>query len=410
MSNNQPQGREYPYGWVIVLITAIMTGISQGSMVNISVFLKPLAADMGWLRGETVFGYTAGALSAGLGGILMGYVSDRFSLRPVVIFASVVIGVTYLLFSRLTALWQFYLYFCLMGGFGAGALYVILNANVGNWFHQNKGLAIGLATAGQAMGQGVLPYISRLLITSIGWRGAYQAMGIAVLALLLPLSLLMRAPPGQAEAKRGAISGQEEKMPLPTDGIVAWLSVAIVLCCMTMAAPVVHLVALVQDRGIGEERAARVLLLMLLAGVVGRIVFGKLADRITGIRAYFIASLGQSALVFWFTQLTGFAAFSIMAMAFGFFSSAVMTCLLISVRELTPLHRRSSSIGIVVSFGWVGMGLGGYQGGLFFDLTGSYLVPFANAAGLGMANLLVVGLLIYTLIRKQAALVRLQKA
>ncbi len=56
----------------------------SGRIVSISVFLNPLAAEFGWLRGETAMAYLAGTFSLGLGGIVMGYLADRFSTRHLV--------------------------------------------------------------------------------------------------------------------------------------------------------------------------------------------------------------------------------------------------------------------------------------------------------------------------------------
>ena len=41
-------------------------------------------------------------------------------------------------------------------------------------------------------------------------------------------------------------------------------------------------------------------------------------------------------------------------------------------------------------FAWFGHAIGGYQGGLLFDLTGAYDTPYAVAAIAGVANLIVV--------------------
>lgn len=71
-----------------------------------------------------------------------------------------------------------------------------------------------------------------------------------------------------------------------------------------------------------------------------------------------------------------------------------------------PPHRqrRASAIGIVVLFAWVGHAVGGYQGGLFFDLTGDYTLTYANAALAGTINLIIVATLFLTVSRRQAAL------
>jgi len=48
---------------------------------------------------------------------------------------------------------------------------------------------------------------------------------------------------------------------------------------------------------------------------------------------------------------------------------------------------------VVSLLAWGGMGLGGYQGGYCFDLTGSYALSFLGAALAGVVNLAVIGAL-----------------
>ena len=79
--------------------------------------------------------------------------------------------------------------------------------------------------------------------------------------------------------------------------------------------------------------------------------------------------------------------------AFGLVFSGAMTAFILCAREYSPPQRTGLSIGIVMFFAWFGMALGGWQGGLFFDLCGSYGPSFANASAGGLANLLVLGLL-----------------
>jgi MFS family permease len=171
-----------------------------------------------------------------------------------------------------------------------------------------------------------------------------------------------------------------------------------------MGTAMVHAVAIAQDTGIDANKAAGVILLIYISGFFGRIVFGKLSDHIGGIRAYWLAAFGQTVLIFWFTQMQSLAGFYAHAIIFGFFMAGVMTGLIICVRELTPVHMRGMSNGIVVLLAWTGMGIGGYQAGFFFDLSGSYVIPYAIAAVTGVINLIVVGMLYIYFLRKRAVL------
>jgi predicted MFS family arabinose efflux permease len=157
----------------------------------------------------------------------------------------------------------------------------------------------------------------------------------------------------------------------------------------------VHLVPLGIDLGCSPQTAASLLLSLMVSGVVGRLFFGWLADRIGGLPAYFIASLAQTSVVFWFTQTKDIATLFQLSVLFGFGFAGVMTCLLICAREAAPLRMSGTAMAIVSTVAWIGMGLGSYQAGYFYDLTASYLLSYANAAIGGVMNLLVVAALFW---------------
>ena len=399
----KPESR---YAWLLVIVASVLMGMGAGALISISTFLKPISADFGWLRGETSFAYMAGAIAMGLGGIGMGYLSDRYSTRPVVVLGIFCLGGALLLLATQSALWQFYLYYGLLGGFGSSALDAPLLSNVGNWFSRNKGLALGLALAGRALGQGLVPFSAGLLIASYGWRDAYAILGIICVAGMLPLAFIVRNPPGLAQAKeasrRASAAEQQAAYPVPPKLAVAWLSGAGLFCCICMGTAMVHAVAIAEDAGIGAREAAGVILLIYLSGFFGRIAFGKLSDHIGGIRSYLLASFGQTVLIYWFTQMQSLAGFYVHVVVFGFFMSGVMTGLIVCVRELTPVHMRGTSIGIVFLVAWIGMGLGGYQAGFLFDWSGAYLISYAAAAAMGMVNVVIVGVL-YIYVRQRSA-------
>ena len=53
------------------------------------------------------------------------------------------------------------------------------------------------------------------------------------------------------------------------------------------------------------------------------------------------------------------------------------------------------AMAIVSLAGWIGMGLGSYQAGLFYDITANYLLSYGNAAIAGILNLVVVAALMW---------------
>lgn len=409
MNAHETQQSESRYGWVMVALAPVFLGLGSGYLISISVFLKPISAEFGWLRGETSLAYMVATFSLGVGGVVMGHLADRFSTRPVVVFGALSLGASALLLSNQSSLWEFYLYNCMLGGLGNAALFSPLLVNVGNWFDRNKGLAIGITTAAHALGQGLVIYLARHLISTFGWREAYLVLGLGALVLLLPLTMLIRdRRPRELPAPAGApgrgFGGSGAAAGIPTRKLTAWFSLAAIFCCICMASPIVHVVSLATDRGLNAAGAAYVLCVIMVMGVFGRIFFGKLADHLGGIPAYLLASAGQAATVFWFALSYAPLDFYSVAMLFGFAHSGVMTSLFFCVRELIPANRRGVSQGIIMMFASIGMGLGGAQGGFLFDLTGAYTLPFAVSAAAGLMNLgIVASLYFYLRGRRQAA-------
>jgi len=383
---------------VIVFAASAMLAVSMGLLVNgLSAFFLPLEAEFRATRADVALVNTAGLVGIALGGILVGMIADRTDIRRICVTAALVIGGGTLAAAWATSLTQLYVLFFLAGLLGGGALFAPLIAVVGSWFPAGAGLAIGIVSAGHGLGQGGVPFAAALLIDSLGWRGAMAVLGIATLALLLPLALLVRRPP--AAAVRAAAA--ESPATLPAALVIVAMSIAVLGCCTGMAVPLMHLVPLVQGCGFTAPQAGSVLFTLMIAAVAGRVAFGQLADMIGAIPAYLTSVAWQTLTVFAFTQLSSLEAFYVLAPIYGFGYGGVMTGVLTSTQALTPANRRAAATGIVLAFAWLGHGLGGWQGGLFFDLTRSYDLSFANAVLAGIVNLVVMSMILIVLLRRQ---------
>lgn len=387
------------FRWVIVTAAALLLGIAMGTLVNgLSAFLLPLEMNFGWDRAEASAINSVGLIGIALGGIAMGFLADRIEIRTICLVGATALSLALLLAARADRLWQFYALFFAAGAVGGGALFAPVIALVGGWFRTGAGLAIGIASAGQGLGQGMIPFVAAHLIQIWGWQSAFTILGAFTALTLIPLSLLMRQPP---VAQTTASATSADHQPLPSRIVLPALSLAVLGCCTCMAVPLMHLMPLIQGVcGVGAE-AGGPLLLMLIAAIGGRLFFGRLADTIGPIRAWIAATAWQTVLVLGFVALGSMQAFWIFAPLYGFGYGGVMTGVMVTVRALTPAARRPSATGIVLSFGWAGHALGGWQGGLFFDLTGGYFWTYATAALAGAINLAIVAT-IWLAIRRRA--------
>jgi MFS family permease len=387
----RPQAGQQLRAWSMVGACAVMVAMGFGAIVNMAVFLTPLATEFGWSRGDLSLAYSLVTIGTGTGGILMGHFADRISIRRVALCGAIVPAAMLLGLSQLHSTGELYFYHAVMGLLGLGAIMAPMNTVAGLWMPRNPGLAIGIVSAGGAFGQGVIPFIARHLILVDGWRHAYMGMALLHLAIMLPLALLLRNAEAATTA-RVAVP-QAKSYAAPRHVLIGLLCVAVVFCCVCMGTPIVHVAALGADRGLLQREAAGLLTVMMLCGMAGRIGFGKLADRFGNLKAYIGASAGQTALAFLFPLMTGKTGLYLLSGLFGLVFSGAMTAFILCAREYADPRRSGLVIGTVMFFAWVGMAAGGWQGGVFYDLCGSYGVSFANASLGGVANLLVLAVL-----------------
>ena len=380
------------YGWIIVIVAFILSSVSFGVLASVGVFLKPLANEFGWSRGSLSFGYSTITIATAFFGLFWSYIADRYGSRWVVLFGSTTLGLPLLLLSSMESITEFYLYYFIFGAFGLATVTGPLYANIGTWFTKNVGLAIGLTVAGGAFGQGIIPYIVRFLIDKDDWRTAYSTLGTAYLILAIPIALLVRDSPRRKLITNEPAPRQKDgsPFPLPTKIVMSWLSCAVIFCCVAMAIPIVHLVPLLTDGGLSSHEAVTVLLFLMLSGVFGRIFGGKLADHIGALPSYAFMSALQTTVIFIFPYAENLILIYILSMIFGLAFSGVMVSFLVCVRMMVPGRYLARSMATVAMAGWIGMGLGGWQGGYIFDLTGDYFWSYRSGSIAGVINLTIL--------------------
>lgn len=385
---------EQPYGWVIVAVATLFMALGFGSNVTVPVLVKPFEQEFGWDRAAISMAYTALTIGAGGGGLFWGTLSDKIGAKRIVAFGVIMLSGALMLIGQQDQLWAIYLLYFVIGGFGFACMFTPLLALTGLWFSRRKGLAIGIVTAGGAIGQGVAPVVFQMMISGSNWREAIFYLGVGYFIVMLPLVFLLRPPPVLGEAANGIGQSDNNLWGISHHVSIPWLSVAGIFCCICMAVPIVHLIPLAIGYNYSPEVAAGFLLTLMVSGTFGRLFFGAIADRVGGLYTYFVASFMQTVLVFWFTQTDQLILLHVNAAVFGFGFSGVMTSLLICGREAAPLRMAGFTAAVVSATAWLGMGIGSYQGGYFYDVTGDYVWSYGNAAIAGMINLLIVGALI----------------
>ena len=130
------------------------------------------------------------------GSLSAGYFTDSLGLGPMVVFGSIVSGLGFILPSLANNLLFFMLVFVsLMSvGFRSGYNNATIPA-VNQWFRRKRSLAMSIVSAGSGLGGVALAPIVGLLAFTFGSRDAALFSGIAIIAVVVQLSFLMRRSP-----------------------------------------------------------------------------------------------------------------------------------------------------------------------------------------------------------------------
>jgi MFS family permease len=206
---------------------------------------------------------------------------------------------------------------------------------------------------------------------------------------MLPTALQLRRPPPahDTRAAASAVPRAMHALGVSPRALQTLLVIAGLCCCVAMSMPQVHLVAYCGDLGYGAARGAQMLSLMLACGIVSRVTFGFICDRIGGLRTLLLGSSLQCVALLLFLPFDGLASLYIVSGLFGLFQGGIVPSYAIIVREFFPPREAGARVGAVIMATLFGMALGGWMSGAVFDLTGSYKAAFVNGILFNLVNL-----------------------
>jgi len=162
-----------------------------------------------------------------------------------------------------------------------------------------------------------------------------------------------------------------------------------------MSMPQVHLVAYCSDLGYGPARGAQMLSVMLGCGIVSRLVFGAICDRIGGLRTLLLGSVLQGTALLLFLPFNGLVSLYVISALFGLFQGGIVPAYAIIVREYFDRSEAGARVSIVITATLFGMALGGWLSGAIFDLTGSYRAAFLNGLAWNAVNVSIAAWLLH---------------
>ena len=397
-----PEFVDSRYAVFRLVVALLLMAVGSSCMYLVVVVLPAVQAEFGVSRADASLPYTLTLIGFGVGGIVMGRVADRFGVMTPLLFGSVSLGVGYIAAGMAGSIWIFMLaHGVLVGLLGGSATFAPLIADTSLWFERRRGIAVAVCASGNYLAGAIWPPIIQHFIETIGWRQTYVWLGVFSTLTMGSLALLMRMRPPLAvapapkAADRVAPVDRTRPFGFSPGGAQALLCVAGVGCCVAMSMPQVHIVAYCGDLGYGAARGAEMLALMLACGVVSRLVFGVICDRIGGLRTLLIGSALQGLALILFLPFDGLVSLYLISALFGLFQGGIIPAYAIVIREYFAPGHAGARVGTVIMFTMLGMALGGWMSGKVFDLTGSYHAAFINGVAWNVLNLAIVLVLLH---------------
>jgi MFS family permease len=388
------------YGWFVVLAAFAVTFVGFGCAYTFSVFVEALQRDFDASRGSVSLVFSlAGFLYFGLG-IISGPLADRVGSRGLAVAGMILTGLGLAAASLARSLPEVYAAYGLGVGLGVGCAYVPAIGAVQRWFVRRRGFASGLAVSGIGVGTLVMPPLASLLIESLGWRGAYLALGTFAAVVGGGLALLIENDPrGRGLGPDGdpPPSGTRPTRPEGNSvrdalrsGRFISLYAACLICSFGVFVPFVHLVPYAQDHGVTPASAVLLLGVIGVGSTAGRFFLGGLADRMGRQFSLLLMFAGMAlALTVWViaTSIWSLAAF---AFVYGVFYGGWVAVLPAVVMDYFGGRNVSGIIGILYTSVAFGTLIGPSAAGFVFDLGHSYTVPILASASANIIAAIII--------------------
>jgi MFS family permease len=284
-------GKSAP-GWADARVTVAgalaMCLSAPGQTAAVSVFVDPMAADLGVSRTAVSTAYLIGTLAGTAALPLIGRAMDRRGARPVLLVVGAVFGAVLVGLSLVSGLVGLTAGFVGIRFAGQGALTLVATTLVAYHVQRRLGTAIGIVTAIGSAGISLAPIALEALIAEHGFRTAWLVQGVVVWVLIVPIALVgvprrSRAPDPEAvptsrrrPAGRSGAARQVVRVPM------FWvLCGGVGVLSLVGTALTFHQVDVLGERGLTAAEAAATFLPQTVSGLASTLLTGVVLDRVS---------------------------------------------------------------------------------------------------------------------------------
>ena len=360
-------------------------------------------------RAITSGAFSLSWLMQGVSAIFMGKLNDRYGPRVVLTICGILVSSGFLMTTQIDARWQLYLFYGGFIGSGTGGVYVPLVSTIARWFTSRRNTMTGLAVSGIGFGTFLFSPVANYLISVYSWRTSYTILGITLMVTILFATQFLRRDP----EKMGQLpydSQESIEIKQDDDRVYSlkeaamtrefWLVFAMFFCFgFCFSSIIVHIAPHATDIGKSTATAAGLVATIGIASITGKVLFGRIGDRIGNKSIYMICFSMMVFSLLWLTPTRQALLLYLFAVVFGLAYGGNATSQSPLVATLFGLQSHGIIMGTVNNGFTVGATLGPFLSGALFDKMGDY-----EAAFLINAFLSFMGLMLSILLKPKKAL------
>ncbi len=391
-------------GWRQVGSCFLLLGAISAIAGGYSIIAVPLGQEFGPSRMVLMLAMTMLSGVSALLSPVLGNLMDRVPLQRLMMLGALLLGAGYVALSFATSFTQVLIVFGLLIA-PANVLIGPLSVTVllSRWFVKRRGTAIGIAIAGISMGSVIYPPVIQWLLDTHAWRDALRLLALLLIVVTLPAAALVVNRPADrgrhadgAAIDMQAARGAGDKAVISARMILtdpAFWQVVVILATVSagLKGMVTNLVPVALDQGIKASDAALLISLYGGCGLVAKLVFAVMADRLGPRAILFATLLGFAAGMACLTQAA--AGYWMIALGVGliaFFGGFMVPLQSVLVPRIFGERVVGRAMGLISMITLIALLASPPLFGRIYDMTGSYSAIFLAFAVLGAAVIVIV--------------------
>ena len=325
-------------GWQMVYTGMMM----EFSVVGFIFYCFPLMftaleRDLGATQSQLSGALSLWFISSAVASIFLGRLLDKFSIKKIMIIGGIIFSLGLFSISFIQSSFSLLLIYATLLAIGGPALgNLSVTKLVANWFESNAGMALGIAAIGISFSGVVLPILVDPLIELIGWRSVYMVFGSIVIFLLIPVVryFVIDTPEEIGQHKdnlpdQSALDSSQDLMEIKDffKHSIFWIiSLAFAFQFLAMGGVLLHLPLHSENQGFLDtwtilgfpiKQTVFAYSFAALGGVVGKVFFGYLMDKLNPNIPVMIMMSMQSVGIFGLTLIDNYLFFTIFCFIFG---------------------------------------------------------------------------------------------